>query len=68
MIASKVQERIDANVDQYFDKITSGEWTLNHAHHVLTNADANKLDIFQIAALAKAIAICQCADEQGIDY
>lgn len=68
MIAKKVQTNIDAHVDTYFYRITSGEWTLAHAHSVLTNPDANKLDLFQIAALAKAIAICQCADEAGIEY
>lgn len=70
MIAKQVQEKIDAHVDAYFDKITSGKWTLAHAHQVLTasNGAAFNLDLFQIAALAKAIAICQCADAQGIDY
>ena len=68
MIAKQVQKRIDNHVDEYFPKIVSGEWTLSHARSILANPDANKLDIFQIAALATAIAICQCADEAGIEY
>lgn len=70
MIAKQVQEKIDAHVDTYFDKIVSGEWTLAHAHQVLSasNGAALNLDLFQIAALAKAIAICQCADDAGIEY
>jgi hypothetical protein len=68
MIASNVQQRIDAEVDNFFHMIVDGHWTLQHAHDVLIAPDENRLDLFKIAALAKAIAICQCADEQGIDY
>jgi hypothetical protein len=68
MKASNVQAKIDAEVDTYFQLIVSGEWSLAFAHLVLCNPDENKLDIFKIAALAKAIAICQCAEDEGIDY
>jgi hypothetical protein len=68
MIASNVQQRIDAEVDSFFEMIVQGHWTLQHAHDVLKNPDEYRLDLFKIAALAKAIAICQCADQQGIDY
>ena len=68
MISSKVQKRIDAEVDSFFHMIVDGHWTLQYAHEVLKNFDEHRLDLFKIAALAKAIAICQCADDDGIDY
>ena len=68
MIASNVQKKIDAEFNNYFELIVRGQWTLQHAHAVLTNVDAHRLNLFQVGGLAKAIAVCQCADEQGIEY
>lgn len=68
MTDDKVQERIDAHVDKYFDRIVSGEWTRDYAYSVLGSFSDHALTLFEIAALAKALAIVECADDAGIDF
>lgn len=60
MNAGIAQRKIDAHCKQYRDLIQDEHWTLEHAHDVLKNADRDGLNLFHIAALAKAIACFQC--------
>jgi len=63
MYASTVQKLIDDEFEKYLDLLTRpavGErWSLERAHTVLTG---DSLSLWQIAALAKAIACVQCEE------
>ena len=63
MYASTVQKLIDDEFEKYLDLLTRpavGErWSLEHAHTVLAG---DSLSLWQIAALAKAIACVQCEE------
>lgn len=58
-----VKERCRTEVMKFGDRIQNGELTLEAAHKMLLAPDENKLDLFQIAALAQAISCFQCSDE-----
>ncbi|MBR8221269.1 hypothetical protein [Burkholderia ambifaria] len=58
------QGLIDSAFNRFKTAISSGEWTLEYAHHVLTHPDENSMNLFEIAALAKAIACFQCSDSE----
>lgn len=60
MSGRSAQARIDLAAERYIDLLMNDEWTLEHAHHVLTHIDQHKLDLFDVAGLAKAIACFQC--------
>jgi hypothetical protein len=60
MSGRSAQARIDLAAERYSHALMEDEWTLEHAHYVLTHADQEKLDLFDIAGLAKAIACFQC--------
>lgn len=55
-----VKQRSKSRARVYGKKILAGELTLESAHKMLINPDANHLDLFDIAGLAQAIACFQC--------
>lgn len=58
-----VESRIELAFSKFDEMIREGHWTLAHAHDVLMNkAGLDSLDLFDHAALAKAIAVHQCDD------
>lgn len=59
MSAQAVQSRIDKEAQKYGAMIRDEHWTVAHAHDVLTG---DKLNLFQIAGLAKAVACFQCSE------
>lgn len=63
MNGKSAQKRIDEHAQRYAGKFISNEWSLAYAHEMLKAPDAHKLDLFQIAGLAKATACFQCSTE-----
>ena len=62
MSGKSAQKRIDAAASKYAYLIKDEVWSFEYAHKLLANVD-NKLDLFEIAGLAKAIACFQCSEE-----
>ncbi|WP_060074077.1 hypothetical protein [Burkholderia cepacia] len=60
MSGRSAQARIDLAAERYTALIMEDTWTLERAHYVLTHVDQEKLDLFDVAGLAKAIACFQC--------
>lgn len=63
MSGQAAQARISSKVPFYAAAIAEGQWTLEHAHRVL-RSDFENLSLFEIAALAKAIACFQCSEDK----
>ncbi len=60
MSGRAAQKRIDAEAQNYGLMLRDEHWTLQHAHDVLKG---DRLNLFQIAGLAKAIACFQCDED-----
>ena len=60
MKLSTFDQRCAQHYWNYLKMLMDGQWTLEHAHAVLVNASgADNLDLFQHAALARAIGTFQ---------
>jgi hypothetical protein len=57
-----VKTRTKTEAQKFGEKIKSGELSLENAHLLLINPDVQKLNLFQIAGLAQAIACFQCSE------
>lgn len=63
MSGRDAQARIDREALNFTDMIRDEHWTLEYAHQRLRN-DNGRLNLFQMAGLAKAIACFQCSEVQ----
>jgi hypothetical protein len=61
MDALQIQEKIDIEYIKYLRKLNDGELGLGEAHLMLNHLP-DDIKLWQLAALAKALAVYQCGE------